>query len=429
MREYTREELIKKYQWAGKIRFLSFSILFLFLLLMKVVGGYSYLNNTVIDLIFIEALLNRPYSFFLKRVNLYRLQFYQMTLDILAISWLIYYMGGIEAPLINMGYYVVILWAGVVSDVLAVFFAVFASSALFACVVVLGHYGILPHISFFDYKMPTPQMYSILLGNISFLFAFGYFSARSSDLTKLLERNKQEELLRHRHKFLAAGYLVAAIAHDITNYLITIRAYVKILSDKIENPPAAGTPEKLSNAAVLKRIEESEQKSTALLDRLMHFSQEPKEKFKPIDVHVIIEDALGLTAPMMRMSDVKLEKLLASSVPLIMADKDQLQEVFVIFILNAIDAMPHKGRLTIKTAFIKATGTVEVSIADTGVGIKREYLDKLSEPFFTTKSPERGIGLGLTIAYGIVAHHRGKINVKSVPGTGTTFMVQLPIII
>jgi signal transduction histidine kinase len=91
--------------------------------------------------------------------------------------------------------------------------------------------------------------------------------------------------------------------------------------------------------------------------------------------------------------------------------------------------MPHKGRLTIKTAFIKATGIVEVSIADTGIGIKREYLDKLSEPFFTTKSPERGIGLGLTIAYGIVAHHRGKINVKSVPGTGTTFTVQLPIIV
>ncbi len=426
--ESGRQELIKKYQWAGKIRFLCFTILFLFLFLMKVVGGYSYLNGAVISLIFIEALLNRPHAFLLKRVNLYRLQFYQMTTDIIAISWLIYYMGGIEAPLINLAYYVVILWAGVVSDTLAVFFAVVVSSILFTCVVVLGHYGLLPRISFFEYNMPTPQMYSILLGNISFLFAFGYFSARSSQLTKLLERKKQEELLRHRHKFLAAGYLVAAIAHDITNYLITIRAYVKILLDRTNRGNAPAANEKLSDAMGLKRIEEAEQKSAELLSKLLRFSQNPKEKFKPSDVQVILDDALGLTMPMMKMSDVKLDKVFASSLPLVMADKDQLQEVFVIFILNAIDAITQKGKITLATSYVKRTGCVEVSVMDNGAGIKKEYLDKLAEPFFTTKTPDRGLGLGLTIAYGIVDHHQGKISVKSTIGVGTTFTVQLPVI-
>ncbi|OIO36255.1 MAG: hypothetical protein AUJ74_03305 [Candidatus Omnitrophica bacterium CG1_02_44_16] len=424
MEESARQELIKKYQLAGKIRFLSFTILFLFLLLMKVVGGYFYLNFAVISLIFVEAVLNRPYSFLLKRVDLYRFQFYQMVTDIIAISWVLYYMGGVEAPLINLAYYVVILWAGVVSDTLAVFFAVVVSAVLFTAVVVLGHFGILPRITYFDYHMPTPQMYSILLGNISFLFAFGYFSARSSDLTKLLERKKQEDLLRHRRKFLAAGYLVAAIAHDIINHLITIRAYVKILLERQDKPQMPGEKARLSDTDGLKRIEEAEKNSAELLEKLLQFSQNPKEKFQPTDINAVIEDALGLTGPIMKMADVKVEKVFAAGLPAIMADKDQLQEVFVIFVLNAIDAIDKKGKITVSTRYCSDDGYIEVAIADTGSGIKREYLDKICDPFFTTKTPDKGLGLGLTIAGEIIARHKGKIDVKSEPGVGTTFTLR-----
>ena len=425
MEESTRQELIKKYQWAGKIRFLSFTILFLFLALMKVVGGYSYLNFAVISLIFVEAVLNRPYFFLLKRVDLYRFQFYQMVTDIIVISWVLYYMGGVEAPLINLAYYVVILWAGVVSDTLAVFFAVVVSAVLFTAVVVLGHFGVLPRITYFDYHMPTPQMYSILLGNISFLFAFGYFSARSSDLTKLLERKKQEDLLRHRRKFLAAGYLVAAIAHDIINHLITIRAYVKILLEKADRAQE-GAKERLTDSEGLKRIEEAEKSSAELLGKLMQFSQNPKEKFQPVDVNAVIEDALGLTGPIMKMSNVKVEKVFAAGLPATMADKDQLQEVFVIFVLNAIDAIDKKGKITIQTRYSSEGGYTEISISDTGSGIKRENIDKIGEPFFTTKSPEKGLGLGLTIANEIITRHKGKVEIKSVAGQGTTFTLRFP---
>jgi signal transduction histidine kinase len=428
MEESTRQELIKKYQWAGKIRFLSFTILFLFLLLMKVVGGYSYLNFAVISLIFVEAVLNRPYTFLLNRVNLYRFQFYQMVTDIIAISWVLYYMGGIEAPLINLAYYVVILWAGVVSDTLAVFFAVVVSAVLFTAVVVLGHFGVLPRITYFDYHMPAAQMYSILLGNISFLFAFGYFSARSSDLTKLLERKKQEDLLRHRRKFLAAGYLVAAIAHDIINYLITIRAYVKILLERQDKPQPPGEKERLSDADGLKRIEEAEKNSAELLGKLLQFSQNPKEKFQPTDINAVIEDALGLTGPIMKMSDVKVEKAFAVGLPAVMADKDQLQEVFVIFVLNAIDAIDKKGKIAIRTRFVPDGGYTEVAISDTGIGIKRENIEKIGDPFFTTKSPDKGLGLGLTIANEIIARHKGKVDVKSVAGQGATFTLRFPVV-
>ncbi len=420
-----QQELIKKYQWAGKIRLICFSILFMFLLAMKAVGGYSYLNPAILSLIFIESLINRPYSFFLKKVDLYRFQFYQMTVDIIAISWVIYYLGGIEAPVVNLAYYVIILWAGVVSDDLAVFFAVVASAVMFSAVVILAHLGILPRISYFDYKMPLAQMFSLLLGNVSFLFAFGYFSARSSKIARMLERKKHEDQLRHTHKFLAAGTLVGAIAHDIVNHLLAIRSFVNILLERLNRGPL--DEEGLNTVHSLKRIEKAGEDSAALLAKLLQFSQRPKERFLPLDIHKVIDNVLELTAPMMKMADVHAEEVFASDLPYVVADKGQIQEVFVVLLLNALDAISKKGTITLKTIHAPASEFVEISVSDTGIGIKREHLDKIGEPFFTTKTPDKGVGMGLAIVYEIIARHKGKIVVQSVLGKGTTFTIQLPV--
>lgn len=420
-----RQDLIRKYQWASKIRFSCFTLLFLFLMLMKVVGGYSYLNAALVSLIFVEAILNQPYDFFLKRVNLYRFQFYQMFVDIVSISWVIYYMGGIEAPIVNIGYYVVILWAGVVSDISAVFFAVVVSVVMYTVVIVLGHFGIFPHISHFSYVMPLPHLFSLLLGHVSFLFAFGYFSARSSQLAKQLERRKQEESLRHTHKFLAAGYLVGSIAHDIINHLVAMRAYVEILLEKASSGPSGDDQRMMVDG--LKHIKDAERNSVDLLAKLMQFSQKPKEKFIEVDLHRVIDDALELTLPIRKMADIETVKELAHEAPVIMGDKDQVQEVFVAMILNALDAMPKKGKLTIRTAFLLDNELIKVDIVDTGIGIKREQLERIAEPFFTTKESGKAIGLGLTIAYGIIARHKGKIEVQSTPGIGTTFTLLFPV--
>lgn len=418
--------LIKKYQWAGKIRFISFTILFLFLLLLKTAGGYAYLNPVIISLVFIEAALNQPYPFLVRRVNLYRLQFYQMVTDIIAITWFLYYMGGIEAPLINLGYYVVILWAGVVSDMAAVFFAVVGSSILFACVVAGSHFGILPAVSYFDVKIPTAQMLSILLGHVSFFFAFGYFSARSAEIAKALEKKKQEESLRHVHKFLAAGYLIAGIAHDIVNHLITIRAYTKILLEReaSENPQ----DKRLTNEQGLKRIEEAERNSADLLAKLISFSQKPKENFKCVDVNLLAEEALGLTHPMLKMADIRIERAFCPQALLVMADKDQLQEVFVALILNALDAIGKKGKIWIWSSSSSDNAFAQLSIKDSGCGIPSQDLSKIKEAFYSTKASLGGLGLGLTIAHEIVARHNGEIKVESAPGQGALFSIFLPLV-
>lgn len=416
---HTTEELIRKYRWAGKIRFISFFLLLFFLILMKYIGGYSYLNTTFIVLICVEAVLNQPYNFIVRRVNIDRFQYYQMTIDIIAISWIMHYMGGLEAPIVTMAYYAVILWAGVVSTTVAVFFSVVVSALFFSLIVILEHFGTLPFISYYDYKMPTAQMFSLLLGNLSFLFAFGYFSTHSSNIIKFLQRKRQEESLRNVHKLLATGSLVGRTAHDILNHLACIKSYVEILLNK-------ASPGSQDNE-MLESVRKLERRSANLLERLAKFSRKPEQEFEPVDIHKVIEDALELSWPLVKYSKMSIEKKYGSDIPNIMANRGQLQEIFVVFILNSLDAIPKQGTLTIKTTHLKEDNVVGIVFSDTGVGIKQEDLKRLGEPFFTTKGSAKGLGVGLTTAYGIIDRHNGKVYVESIVGKGTTFNIQLPI--
>lgn len=417
-----RIELIQKYRWAGRIRFISSSLLFAFLLLMKFVGGYSYINPALSALIFVEAVLNQPYNFFLKRVNLHRFKYYQMLTDIIAISWVLYYIGGIEAPVVIMAYCAVILWAGVVSGTVAVFFAVIASCFFLSLVVLLEHFGILSDISFLKYNLTTPQVLGLLIGNVSFLFAFGYFSARSSGIIELLRRKRQEESLKNAHRLMATGHLIGETAHDLQGCLAGIRGSVQVLQSLGNRSD--------EEKKFLKSIEDFEQRGAGIIHRLAKFSQKPKKEFVPVSAHTVIEDALELTYPLVKYSKMAVEKKFEENIPLIVADKDQMQEVFVALILNSLDsvsAKPAGGILTIKTEYLKDKELVEIIFTDTGIGIKQDDLKQIGQPFFSTKGPEEGSGLGLATAYSIVERYNGKINIKSKPGEGATFIIQLPV--
>jgi signal transduction histidine kinase len=416
---YTEEELIKKYRLAGKIRFISFFLLLFFLILMKYIGGYAYLNNTFIALVFIEAILNQPYGFFLSGVNTHRFQYYQMATDIIAISWIMYYMGGLEAPIVTIAYYAVILWAGVASTTAAVFFAVFASAVLFSLVVVSEHLGLIPPASLFEYSIPTIQMIVLLLGNISFMFAFGYFSAHSSGVIKYLQIKRQEESLRNAHKLVATGSLVGYTAHDILNQLSCIKGYAEILlGDKSLNSYAQ---------EMIESIRKLEQKSAALVERLAKFSRETEPEFDVVDIRDIFKDALQVCWPLIRYSKMEIQTKFASDLPHIMANRSQLQEVFVIFLINSMDAISKRGVFTIETRYNREDGLAEMILSDTGRGIKEEDLKRLGSTFFTTKGMAKGLGLGLLTAYGIISRHNGKVSVESTVGKGTAFLIQLPV--
>lgn len=414
-----RKDLIEKYRLAGRIRLISFFLLLFFLSLMKWIGGYEYLNTALMSLILVEAILNQPYDFIVRRVNIHRLQYYQMTVDIIAISWFLYYMGGIDAPVVGIAYYAVILWAGVTSTTPAVFFAVFASALSFSLIVIFSHNGILPQVSFYNYKMPDAKMFSLLIGNISYLFAFGYFSAYSSKIIKHLERKGHDESLRYAHKFSAIDHLIGQTTHDMLGRFNNVKACADLL---LKEDNLTSDERELLNMMV-----EEQDKGITLLRRLSKFSRKGEPKFEKADISAIIEDAVKLTWPLVRYSKMTIQKTFGSDVPLIMVIKDQLQEVFVAMILNALDATIEEGTLTIQTKYHKKENAIEILLSDEGVGIKSEDLKRIEDPFFTTKKHQKRLGIGLSISREIILKHEGSLKVKSTLGKGTTFTIELPL--
>ncbi|MFH0731516.1 MAG: hypothetical protein V2A72_01165 [Candidatus Omnitrophota bacterium] len=416
--EATKEELTRKYVLAGKIRFISFSLLLIFLLLMKLAGGYSYLNAAFVSLLLVEAVLNQPYKFIIRRVNIYRFQYYQMMTDIIAISWILYYMGGIEAPLVTVAYYAIILWAGVVSTTAAVFFAAIVSALFFASIVLLEYFEMLPFVSYFGHKMPPAQMFSLVFGNVAFLFAFGYFGSRAASVITFLERKKQEESLKYAHKLLATGYLVSSTTHDALNCLATIKGYVRMLLEKFKK----GSEEE----TMLEQIEKLELRSSELLSRLAKFSQKPAQELESVDIHKAVDSAINLTWPVAKYSIIELEKIFLPDMPLVSANNDQIEEVFVSIILSLLDIGANKSRLVVKTNYFKNPGIAEVMFVYTYISGKQGYLHDVTRPFYNIKRGEKALDMGLDIAREIIARHNGMLDIDTQANKNVTFVVQLP---
>src|SRR6185503_5761911 len=164
------------------------------------------------------------------------------------------------------------------------------------------------------------------------------------------------------------------------------------------------------------------------VDGLLDFSRPKASLKKPVEVNQLLEDALFLVRHHERFHKIKVERRFTESLPEMEANAKQLLQVFLDLMLNAIDAMDGEGTLTVGSALNPERGDeVLVTIEDTGHGIAREDLQKIFEPFYTTKPPGRGTGLGLSICYGIVAEHHGRIMVESQTDRGSIFRVCLPI--
>ena len=142
---------------------------------------------------------------------------------------------------------------------------------------------------------------------------------------------------------------------------------------------------------------------------------------------MLIKESLNLIRDQKRLLNVKLVKEMADDVPLIRADKNQLSQVIINLVMNAVDAMERKGVLTFRTYFSKSNQKVCMEISDTGCGIPEENLSKVFDPFFTTKGQEKGTGLGLSTSYGIVQENGGHISIKETSPKGTTFLIEFPL--
>jgi two-component system sensor histidine kinase HydH len=223
-----------------------------------------------------------------------------------------------------------------------------------------------------------------------------------------------EEQLRRADRLSALGELSAGMAHEIRNPLGSIKGAVEILKDDY-GPDA---PKQEFIQILLKETDRLNQ----IVQEFLSFARPKPPELKQEDVNEVIESVLTLTAQPARTARVAIEKHLDRSIGKRDLDAGLLKQAFLNLVLNAIQAMPGGGTMTVVSA--RNDSGIEVNIVDTGTGISPENLKKLFSPFFTTK--QDGTGLGLAITFRIIQNHHGTIDVDSVPGKGTTFTVRIP---
>jgi two-component system NtrC family sensor kinase len=252
----------------------------------------------------------------------------------------------------------------------------------------------------------------------------------NAELENALKNLKKTQVqLIQAEKMAGIGQMAAGVAHELNNPLSGILGYCQFALEKITKKPLKELTGEdiLTYSQYLNDIEQQSKRCKAIIQSLLKFSRASvKEGFEPIDVNSVLNETFTFVKHELEKHKVKLETVLSPSLPLIAGNTSQLQQVFTNLILNAIQAMPDGGKLTLLEKIPENKENIEISFADTGAGISKENLNKIFEPFFTTKKVGQGTGLGLSVSYGIVKEHGGNIEVESAEGQGTIFTVILP---
>jgi signal transduction histidine kinase len=394
-------------------------------------------------------------------------------LDLATLTVLIHFTGGIENPFIVYFVFHAIV-ASIVLSHRGTYFLATAALAMVSLIVGLEYAGWIPHYNLQGFADPTlfqkeTYVLPVLVALATVLYGATYITSTiSGELkkrqrqvvslgTQLLnektaeleqaskeaakEREMQDKLstaylelseslkqlkesqeqLIQAEKLTSLGQLAASIAHEINNPLSGVLTYTQLLIKQI----STNRYSKDDALIYLGKMEQAVTHSTKLVRNLLDFARQSPPRFWEVNINEVVERSLNLAIHSAGLQHVEVIKELAL-LPIVMADFDQLQQVFTNLFMNAIQAMPNGGNLTICTT--ADTSQVIIEVKDTGVGISPENMHKLFTPFFTTKRETKGVGLGLAVSHGIIQRHNGSIEVKSKEGAGSTFTVRLPII-
>lgn len=233
-------------------------------------------------------------------------------------------------------------------------------------------------------------------------------------------KESQEQLIQ-AEKLSSLGQLSASIAHEVNNPLSGVLTYDQLLIRKTKD--GSLSPETALD--YLGKMEKELIRCTKLIRNLLDFARQSPPSFRAVNINEVMTRAYELASHAAKLQHIHVVTELDPTVPTITADFDQLQQVCTNLILNSIQAMSENGVLTLRT--LANVNDVMIQVSDTGCGVSPENLAKLFTPFFTTKREVKGVGLGLAVSYGIVQRHKGKIEVQSKLGKGTTINVRLPL--
>jgi two-component system, NtrC family, sensor kinase len=245
-------------------------------------------------------------------------------------------------------------------------------------------------------------------------------------------RKKTEELgaaqneLIHIERIASLGKLSSSVAHEINNPLSGILIYTKLIYKQLSDPEMDAT-KKESMLKHLKLIENETKRCGDIVKGLLEFSKKDQEDFEEKHLHEIVQDTYELMTHPIAIANISFSIDLSAKSDLIFCSANQIKQACVAIIVNASEAVLENGEITIKSSN-PDEDTVRLEISDNGLGISPEDIPHIFEPFFTTKQDASGIGLGLAIVHGIIQSHKGKIEVKSELGNGTTISINLPLI-
>ncbi|HTV65082.1 MAG TPA: ATP-binding protein [Bryocella sp.] len=238
----------------------------------------------------------------------------------------------------------------------------------------------------------------------------------------ITERMELESQLSQAEKLSSIGLLAAGVAHEVNTPLAVISSYAQMLAKQVHGDDR--------QSSLLDKITKQTFRASEIVNSLLNFSRTSGAEFADVDLNRVIKDTLTLLEHQFKTARVAVRQELYPELPMIHGNTGKLQQVFLNLFLNAKDAMPGGGTLTISTI---NGHHVQVRVSDTGTGIAQEHIHRIYDPFFTTKNKPKsghsgGTGLGLSVTYGIIQEHAGKIRVDSAPGRGTTFIMEFPLV-
>jgi len=243
----------------------------------------------------------------------------------------------------------------------------------------------------------------------------------NSELNSYIERlQKTQQQLIQAAKLSSIGQLSAAVAHELNNPLAGVLVYTRLMKDKL----AKDSFDKEQMQKSLIKIESAIDYCTGIIRGLLDFARQSEPLLRPVTISRAIDKAMSLVGHQAKMKRIEVVREDSEAMPLVMADFNQLVQVFINLVVNAVQAMNEGYTLTIRAS--QEDGWVRISVQDTGCGIPRENMDRLFTPFFTTKDEVKGVGLGLAVSYGIIERHGGRIEVESEVNKGSTFTIVLP---
>jgi PAS domain S-box-containing protein len=248
--------------------------------------------------------------------------------------------------------------------------------------------------------------------------SIGIFKDLRERLKMERELQKTREALLQSEKLAAMGRLTSQIAHELNNPIYGIMNTLELL--KTEIPPES------KRRRILELSLSEIQRLSEMLRNMLSFSKPEEEARRPVRINDLLEGILLMMEKQMKEANIKVETRFSPEIPEVMASTNQMRQVMLNILKNAKEAMPKGGTLTVRTK--GDDRNVMIHIQDTGMGIPEEIRDKIFEAFFTTKSKVKGVGLGLSVCYGIVKDHGGEIRVESEVEKGTTFVITLPFI-